>query len=145
MDYIYDDACPFSEGLAAVKKNGAWSFISENGERAINITFDNVAKWPKEPNQCGFSGGVAKVTKGPFEYIIDKNGNCLAGCVMVNGRSFQGNSFTEIVSEEQKHFLKNSDGIKWSVPFKGLYKMEAVKTYVLKKAQKGNRPCFIVD
>lgn len=38
--YIYDEALGFSEGLAAVKKNGKWGYINENGQEVIPLKYD---------------------------------------------------------------------------------------------------------
>ena len=32
IPFIYDDAISFSEGLAAVKKEGKWGFVDRNGK-----------------------------------------------------------------------------------------------------------------
>jgi hypothetical protein len=48
---VFDDAFPFSEGLAAVKINDKWGYINEDGKMVINPQFDET---------YGFSDGLAE-------------------------------------------------------------------------------------
>lgn len=65
----YDDVGPFSEGLAAVNKNGKWGFINHAGEMVIDPIYKSA--W-------AFHEGYARVQ--PFDSLdqfIDKEGVAL--------------------------------------------------------------------
>ncbi|HEY6350548.1 MAG TPA: WG repeat-containing protein [Candidatus Angelobacter sp.] len=63
----WDDAHPFSEGLAAIKRSGKWGFINKSGNVAIAPTWDDV--------NADFSGGLAMVYQnGQGRSIIDVSG-----------------------------------------------------------------------
>ncbi len=67
----YDEIGVFSEGLAAVKKDGKWGYINTKGEVAIPITIDT------QYSVGRFSGGVAYVVDEDRSYgfrLIDTNG-----------------------------------------------------------------------
>ncbi|WP_153720910.1 WG repeat-containing protein [Sporosarcina cascadiensis] len=59
---LYDDAKTFSEGLAAVGKNGKWGYINEAGETVIDFQYDRAHS---------FSEGKAIVEKhvGDGDYV----------------------------------------------------------------------------
>lgn len=77
----YEEYMEFSDGLAAVKRNGLWGFINEEGIEVITCKFDTVLK--------GFKNGVAIVSyhSGP-PYKIDKMGR-------VEGKHWPATSFNE--------------------------------------------------
>jgi len=62
---IYDGVLAFSEGLAAVFKNGKCGYINEKGRVIVPIEYDD--GWP-------FSEGFAAVRKGEKWGIIDTKG-----------------------------------------------------------------------
>ena len=55
----------FSEGLAAVCKEGKWGYIDKSGKVVIDYTYDDA---------YSFSEGLAHVNIGGDNYYIDKNG-----------------------------------------------------------------------
>jgi hypothetical protein len=61
----FDDARPFSEGLAPVRVGALWGYIGKDGAMAISPRFDDA-----EP----FSDGVAAVGRGGLHGYIDKSG-----------------------------------------------------------------------
>ncbi len=81
VDYLFDLVNNFSEGLAAVKKEGKWAFINPEGKALIHPQYDKVAPFHDEPDEGGFSGGVAKVEVDGFQFFIDKKGECVLGCL----------------------------------------------------------------
>lgn len=68
----YEDAKGFSEGLAAVKKNGKWGFIDETGKVVIDFKYDYAGSFDE-----GYAV-VGKSEEGWEEYytcyIVDKTG-----------------------------------------------------------------------
>lgn len=65
LKLLYDYIGDFSEGLAAVKMNGKWSFIDKNGREVIPPKYD----WVED-----FSEGFARVKLNGKWGFIDKNG-----------------------------------------------------------------------
>jgi hypothetical protein len=61
----YELARSFSEGLAAIKSNGKWGYIDENGSLAVNALYD----WAQD-----FKGGKAKVIFNGKSGLLDKEG-----------------------------------------------------------------------
>lgn len=64
----YEDAKGFSEGLAAVKKNGKWGFIDETGKVVIDFKYDYAGSFNE-----GFSV-VARYEEGTLYSSLDDGG-----------------------------------------------------------------------
>lgn len=79
-DYSFEEAHNFYEGYAAVKKNGKYGFIDTTGKLVIDYKYDEIAPFPNNPFEAGFSGGVVKVIINEDESFVNKNGDCLLGC-----------------------------------------------------------------
>lgn len=65
IEHLFDDAFPFSEGLACVKINGKKGFINNKGEVVIECIFDTATF---------FNNGKSEVSVGDEVFSIDKNG-----------------------------------------------------------------------
>lgn len=63
---IFEDALPYSEGLAAIKFSGKWSYIDINGNIISEFCFDEAKS---------FTHGLAPVKKGCKWGYINKMGN----------------------------------------------------------------------
>jgi hypothetical protein len=63
---IYDDVRDFSEGLAAVKTNGKWTYIDTKGGRIMDASLEYAGDFKK---------GIAYVKKDGYYGLIDKKGN----------------------------------------------------------------------
>lgn len=69
----FDDAQPFSEGLAAVSLEGSVGFINKKGEYVIKPQYTNLS------GECMFYNGVACVTTTEgIAIVIDKNGKLVS-------------------------------------------------------------------
>lgn len=78
----YEDIHPFSEGLAAVKKNGKWGFIDTCGNLVIPFTDEYVPTYV-------FSDGLAVVsTKGGKYGYINTKGEIAIPCIYTNAKAF---------------------------------------------------------
>ena len=66
IPYQFDEALPFTEGLAAVKVAKRWGFIDGKGSFVINPSFDGALP---------FSEGVSGVKSGNRWGFIDHKGN----------------------------------------------------------------------
>ena len=71
---IYENAMDFSDGMAAVKKDGKWGYINKNGVTVIPFDFDSCASADATGSDCAFafSGGLAPVSKNGKFGIINK-------------------------------------------------------------------------
>lgn len=79
IDAVYEQAYAFSEGLAAVRKDGKWGFIDTKGEIAIPLEYD----WVRD---C--SEGIMAVRKDNKWGFIDKTGKVLFPCFFHGADSF---------------------------------------------------------
>lgn len=68
IDFVYEDAFPFSEGLAVVQLNGKKGFIDRHGKSIIDFQFDSASY---------FKNGKSTVSKNGEKFEIDKLGNKL--------------------------------------------------------------------
>ncbi len=67
---VFDDAHPFSEGLARVVRNGRVEYIDASGDTALSGKWDDARR---------FSCGRAAVMAGGRWHFVDRNGNRLPG------------------------------------------------------------------
>ena len=77
-DFIYSDAMPYSEGLAAVYDGKAWGFINTYGALLIPCIYDDVQPLKNAGSGEGsgaFSCGIAVVRAGRFWGVIDMKGD----------------------------------------------------------------------
>ncbi|MBN1819151.1 MAG: WG repeat-containing protein [Prolixibacteraceae bacterium] len=63
IDYQFDVASNFSEGLAPISKGGKWGFIGADGKIKINPQFEFVSN---------FSNGLAAFLQGELWGFINK-------------------------------------------------------------------------
>lgn len=61
----FDDALPFSDGLAAVSSDGAWGYLKPDGTFAVNRQYDSAGS---------FVNGIALVQKDGVYRVIDQTG-----------------------------------------------------------------------
>ena len=67
IPFIYDEVHDFSEGFAAVMKDGMWGFVDKNGQELVSPQYYKVRD---------FKEGFAFVSNGTFKCgYIDKKGN----------------------------------------------------------------------
>jgi hypothetical protein len=70
IPFIYDDAAPFSEGVARVKKEGKYGYINFSGQTVIPFNYTFAAD---------FRSGKARVEQGGKYGFIDTHGNVAIG------------------------------------------------------------------
>ncbi len=100
---MYENAMDFSDGLAAVKKDGKWGYINENGVTAIPFELESCAAADAMESDCAFSfrNGLAPVCKNGRFGIINKKGETVVDFV-----------FMSIIQGENGTYLALKDG-KW--------------------------------
>lgn len=69
IEIVYESAYNFSEGLAAVKRNGKWGFINTFGEVVVPCKYDEV--------DSSYKDGIGRLTKGQEVFVFDCNGNLM--------------------------------------------------------------------
>ena len=80
---IYEDARPFADGWAAVKKNGKWGFIDTSGEVKIDYQFDDA---------LSFGQHLAAVQQGRYWGYISLEGKLVVHANFLEAKSFSGGS-----------------------------------------------------
>lgn len=80
IDFLYDDAFSFKEGLAAVSKNGKWGFIDEAGIEITECKYDIASS---------FNEGLGLVTLKYQTGYIDRSGNRIIPFKYLDGFSFK--------------------------------------------------------
>ena len=68
IEPVYEKACPFSDGYAAVMKDNQWGYINQEGNIVIQYEFETAGH---------FSDGIAPVKQGDEWFYIDTEGNRL--------------------------------------------------------------------
>lgn len=80
----FDDAKPFNGGYAAVKKNGKWGYIDENGKEVIDYYYDDA---------LSFGQHLAAVKVEDKWGYIDLKGQIVIPCEFEGAKSFsEGNA-----------------------------------------------------
>jgi len=104
IEFIYDNASPFCEGLARVRLNKKYGFIDKTGLTIVPIIYDNVHS---------FSNGSANVRVGEKWGTIDKTGkinisieNTLEELDILT----DGVIYPKIIKIADKYFLINEHG-----------------------------------
>lgn len=67
VEAVYESAYSFSEGLAAVNKNGKWGFINSSGEVVVPCKYDEV--------DSSYKNGSGRLTSGQEVFVFDSKGN----------------------------------------------------------------------
>jgi hypothetical protein len=99
IEAIYEDASHFSDGFAAVKKNGKWGFINITGKEVLPCIYEETGS---------FSGGLAPVKRGDQWSYIDKEGKTAFDKSYEIARSFSEE--LAAVSVHEKWGYINRDG-----------------------------------
>jgi hypothetical protein len=109
-DKKYDEISNFSEGLAAVSKDGLWGFVDKTGKEIIAL---------KYANTLGFSEGLAAVELNKKTGFIDAQGKEIIPFQFDNAASFVKGLV--ILKKGKKNVLMDKKGkIIKEVPFQGI-------------------------
>ncbi len=98
IDFSYDRAGKFSEGLAAVSQSGKFGYISENGSVEIPFEYDSAGE-----NPYSFRNGLVPVTKNAKFGILDRR-----------GREVVSFDFDKILQGKDGKYIANKGG-KWGI------------------------------
>ena len=129
IPYEWDDARAFSEGLAAVEKNGKWGFINQDGRLVIPCEWDSATQ---------FADGLGWVRKNKKEGFINKDGKLVIPCEWDMAYSFREER--AVVEKYNKRGFIDTNG-KLVIPceWDDAYGFSNGLAYV----KKGNKGCFI--
>lgn len=100
IPFIYEDAKPFSFGLAAVKQNGTYGYINKLGESIIPSGFDDASTFNES--------GIAPVKKNGKYGYIDMTGKSIIPYIYDSASCFNGG--LAIVSQGGKYGYISRDG-----------------------------------
>lgn len=101
LDAKYDDVMSFSEGFAAIKRNGKWGFINQNGDEVVNpVKYEKVSS---------FSEKRAMVSLNNLYGFIDENGDEIVAPEKYNYVGSFSNGFAPIRTNNMYGFI-NRDG-----------------------------------
>ena len=98
IDFSYDRAGQFSEGLAAVSQSGKFGYINETGGIEIPFEYDSAGE-----NPYSFRNGLVPVTKNAKFGILDRR-----------GREVVSFDFDKILQGKDGKYIANKGG-KWGI------------------------------
>lgn len=98
----YDGAMDFSQGIAAVKKDGKWGYINEIGASVLGFEYESVSECDLLGRDIAFSfeNGLAPVRKNGKYGIINLNGDTVVSFVF--DRILQGRDGKYVALKEGK-------------------------------------------
>jgi WD40 repeat protein len=70
VPFVYEEAFDFVDGLAAVRQDGKWGFVDENGRQVIAPQYDLIISRPNDPTI------LACVQKDGKSFCVDQKGVC---------------------------------------------------------------------
>jgi hypothetical protein len=73
----YEHAMAFSDGMAAVEKDGKWGFIDRSGKLVIPCRYDSIHTYGEGSGLSGFRNGLALVQMDGIPRYIDRNGRTI--------------------------------------------------------------------
>lgn len=93
----YDELTVNSDGLAAVKQDGKWGFITDGGEAAYGFVFDEVAV-----NSIGavFSNGSAMVKHSGQWYLINEKFEKLCQSGFADAKAPEGSGYIAVCNDK---------------------------------------------
>jgi len=94
---IYDYVMPFTEGVAAVEKDGKWGYINSSGTTVLPFVYEEATM---------FSDGKAIIKQNGARGVIDKNGNIIIPCEYKNIQLFENYA---IVNKDGYNLGYNND------------------------------------
>lgn len=100
VDFIWDEALGFHDGMAAVKLNDKWGFIDKTGFLVVDVIYDKVWR---------FSDGYAWVIKKGQPGIVDKGGYFLPQPEGYIGEAFDHGM--SLIEHEGKFGFVNKHGV----------------------------------
>ncbi|WP_298355293.1 WG repeat-containing protein [Runella sp.] len=100
---IYENAMPFFEGLAAVKKGNKWGYINEYNEKIIPFEYEHADS---------FIGGMAVVSKNRKQGVINKKNHIVIPFTFKWIKHFEGNCMLAQVegSSSNLYVVINKEG-----------------------------------
>jgi len=112
--YIYEEAYPFTEGLACVKLNGKYGYIDSNGKTVLPFVYDDAAP---------FQEGLAYFSiNGKYGYI-DTMGNTVIEPSYSDADYFQ-NGLAFVMNEGLKGAIDKEGNVVIPLQYGRLYRLE---------------------
>ena len=108
-EFIYDDATPFHEGVAAVKKGDKWALINRKGEQVTEFIYDDV---------CRNSQGLCSVNKmigvkeGERFFFLDEKGERISEHSYEGIKAFEGKEMCAICLDGKWGYIDREENLK---------------------------------
>ena len=99
IDFLYDAAGDFSEGLAPVRKGGSWGYINKKGGMAVKMDLESIC----DSGAYTFRNGLAPVRRDGKCGIIGRSGNTVVAF-----------NFEDILQGKDGKYIAKKNG-KWGV------------------------------
>jgi len=115
IDFVYQKAYPFSDGLAAVFDGTSWGFINEKGETVIDFMFDDVyalnnSCYDSSVNKAVFNNGIAAVLKSNHWVLINKNAKPIFALNMATYEDYSDCPFISMEGNYISYVVEYSKG-----------------------------------
>ena len=111
-EYVFQDAGPFSNGIAAVKRKGQWGYIDANFDYVITCQYDSCCEAGRNLSKIYQSQDKVKITS-----YIDRNNKIV----------WQNTEFKNISLNRENNFKPKSDWGKWNIVD---YEQESANSYL---------------
>lgn len=106
----FEDALEFSEGLAAVKKNGLWGLINEQNEWVVQPSFKAIGEHYSTGSGIAFKEELAPACKNNHWGFINKTGEFVIHPIFNEAKCFSEKIATVKYPERNTWSLINEDG-----------------------------------
>lgn len=95
----YEEITVNACGLAAVKKNGKWGIITDDGEIVVDFKFEDVAV---NSLGCVFAGNLAMVKKDGKWILVDTQGEQVSSQSFVDAKAPESGDYIAVANEDGK-------------------------------------------
>ena len=94
-EWYFQDAAPFSDGLAAVKQRGRWYYINSSGKEPAGLKGKRFVEAPGP-----FINGIARIFENESrQFYIDKQGNRLFGTDFQEASDFNKDGYAVVKND----------------------------------------------
>ena len=105
----YEESKKFSEGLAAIKKDGKWGFINTEGEIVVPCKYDSV--------DFNFIEGRGGLIKNNEIFVFDNTGNHIDTYIRTKEHNYDSYSHDDFNVYDNPHYNDNLDMDQQSIEF----------------------------
>lgn len=103
----FEDITLNNNGVTAVKRDGKWGIINDDGETVTNFIFEDVAV---NSLGCAFAGGHAMVKKDGAWLLIDTTGEVISEQSFADAKAPESDEYIAVANAEGKWGFIDSEG-----------------------------------